>query len=200
MATLSSTDSCAKRLNGYIETVSRREIIPVLSIPHLPEVKMGTLASTKNSNVDLKPFLEALRSNSTSFPGVDLSSKILRAENDINAFNARMEELQQGMDHVSQQLELARRHREVFASFSSPIRRLPPEILAKIFIMARAPITHLDPIEDPFMHVCVYWRQIGFSPETWSDIEAKVLIDQKRTGWSKLDWRVYSPDLAITPL
>ncbi|KDQ58217.1 hypothetical protein JAAARDRAFT_206889 [Jaapia argillacea MUCL 33604] len=158
MATLSSRDNHANHLKDYIEAVSRRELMPN---PDLPEVKMGTLPPMKNSDVDLKPFLEALRSNSTSFPGVDLSSKILGAENDINAFNTRMEELQAEINQVSQQLESARRQKDIFASFSSPIRRLPPELLVKIFIMARAPIT---PLDDPFMQVCGTGGRLGLVP------------------------------------
>ncbi|KDQ58203.1 hypothetical protein JAAARDRAFT_69467, partial [Jaapia argillacea MUCL 33604] len=54
---------------------------------------------------------------------------------------------------------------------ASPIRRLPPEVLARIFMAARSDkIEYRTDVLDPFLHVCWHWRQVALNPAIWSTI------------------------------
>ncbi|KDQ58223.1 hypothetical protein JAAARDRAFT_206891 [Jaapia argillacea MUCL 33604] len=116
---------------------------------------------------------EASRSNTSSIIwDMDLAHERLRAEEDIITLEAQICKLWERLRTLNQQLAGARMRKGLANSFTaSPIRKLPPEVLARIFTAAQADkIMRRADVLDPFLQVCWHWRQVALNPVIWSTI------------------------------
>ena len=90
-------------------------------------------------------------------------------------------QLDDDISHVQMLLDELRRKRELLPKFITehnailtPIRRLPAEILAEIFVLCmNSDISSFAPTQSPLLvgQVCKVWRQVALSTQTlWSSI------------------------------
>ncbi|KDQ58226.1 hypothetical protein JAAARDRAFT_206893 [Jaapia argillacea MUCL 33604] len=116
---------------------------------------------------------EASRSNSaTILQEIDLAEEQHRADKDISALEDQIKELQQRLLTSTGELEEAKMRKALANSLSaSPIRKLPPEILSRIFQMARK-VRIKNPVDvlDSFLEVSWHWRRVALNPTIWSNV------------------------------
>ncbi|KDQ63924.1 hypothetical protein JAAARDRAFT_201403 [Jaapia argillacea MUCL 33604] len=129
-------------------------------------------------------FLQASRSNLSVPSRVDLVHEVAHLEDEIVLLPARIAALQQGtgiaalakdqIDSLARELEDTRTRLDLINSLLSPIRRLPPEILAQIFHDIDLHYKHPLDIRDPILEVCWHWREVALqNPTIWSSFQAE---------------------------
>ncbi|KDQ58220.1 hypothetical protein JAAARDRAFT_47342 [Jaapia argillacea MUCL 33604] len=119
---------------------------------------------------------EVSRSNTLSIiRDMDLTQEQLRTEEDIITLEAQIGELRERLQTLNQELAGACMRKGLASSFAaSPIRKLPPEVLGRIFTAARVDtITRRTDVLDPFLQVCRHWSQVALNPAIWSTIRVE---------------------------
>ncbi|KDQ58221.1 hypothetical protein JAAARDRAFT_193645 [Jaapia argillacea MUCL 33604] len=120
-------------------------------------------------------------SHSNVIQNIDPLQEWLRTEEDIITLEAQICELQERLRTLNRDLAGARMQKVLANSLAaSPIRKLPPEVLARIFTAAWVDTIkrHTD-VLDPFLQVCWHWRQVALNPAIWSSIHMEYYVIDK---------------------
>ncbi|KDQ61995.1 hypothetical protein JAAARDRAFT_190695 [Jaapia argillacea MUCL 33604] len=117
---------------------------------------------------------EALRSNQSSISGVNLHAELYKAWEEFDEAEVELRKLRRWISALEEKRDLTQSRCTNILSLLAPIRRLPPEILSKIFTHTLSSgFVHLSIHRLPVLltHVCSYWRQIALSTSTlWSSL------------------------------
>ncbi|KDQ62000.1 hypothetical protein JAAARDRAFT_204373 [Jaapia argillacea MUCL 33604] len=118
---------------------------------------------------------DALHSSLPLASGLDLHRELSRAQTDVAELGTQISELRSQTSQLEKQTDLLQsRCSNIQSLLSSPIRRLPPEILAVIFKCAidLQPInSHSHRLPVRLTQTCRYWRQLAMSvSQLWSTI------------------------------
>ncbi|KAJ7133626.1 hypothetical protein C8R44DRAFT_870992 [Mycena epipterygia] len=95
-------------------------------------------------------------------------------------FDTQIDELQAVLDQLKAKRQLLKEEIDDHRALSSPMRRLPGDILQEIFISC-LPTTHnavIHPREAPMLlgRVCSYWRNIAHTtPKIWNSLHVSLL-------------------------
>ncbi|KDQ65153.1 hypothetical protein JAAARDRAFT_168081, partial [Jaapia argillacea MUCL 33604] len=122
-----------------------------------------------------RPFIEALRSNQSILPGIDLCAELSQAQAHVSALDDQIADLKR-------KREGAFLHVQDIQSLSSPIRHLPPEILSEVFMDCldqdhKGPLLHTQPLL--LSAVCCHWRVVALAtPALWSTISFQLRHEQ----------------------
>ncbi|KAF8177468.1 hypothetical protein K438DRAFT_1681424 [Mycena galopus ATCC 62051] len=136
----------------------------------------------------IKEVLEHLRSNSVPSDASGLRSTIAASLPDVAHYDTEIGRLQQIMDRLVAERDALLQYNKKCSSVFAPVRRLPPEILAKIFsLCSSTPILYSDgtqsiqydvpdPVRQPhlerLLRVCVVWyNTVVTTPSLWANIE-----------------------------
>ncbi|KDQ60406.1 hypothetical protein JAAARDRAFT_174489, partial [Jaapia argillacea MUCL 33604] len=129
-----------------------------------------------SSNAYQSPYREISRCN-TSVQGLNVDTDLTRIHDDVLALDAeigelceRMSGLQHHLDELIRKRDNALTESHIIKSLFAPIRRLPPEILSKIFVHCWEPYIPLHSISTPLVlvQVCCFWRLVALStPLLW---------------------------------
>ncbi|KII91990.1 hypothetical protein PLICRDRAFT_102633, partial [Plicaturopsis crispa FD-325 SS-3] len=148
------------------------------------------------------PVSALLGTNAFPFPGeaLHIRKTVNALESSLSTVEAEMARMQAVMENLSRKrTELSKSlkdHRDLL----SPIRRLPPEMLSKIFIhcLTDDPRPRADRAPLLLGRVCHAWRLISHStPQLWSSIAVKILEYQARPVHFR-DWVGRSGALPLT--
>ncbi|KAF8160360.1 hypothetical protein K438DRAFT_1942370 [Mycena galopus ATCC 62051] len=136
----------------------------------------------------IKKVLELLRSNSVPSDVSGLRSTIATSLPDVAHYDTEIARLQQIMDRLVAERDALLQYNKKCSSVFAPVRRLPPEILAKIFSLCSStsilysdgtqyiPYDVSDPVRQPhlqcLLQVCVVWyNTVMATPSLWANIE-----------------------------
>lgn len=108
----------------------------------------------------------------------------------IHALEGQEERLKRELEQVQEELAKKREEHRQFSIPLKAIRRVPPEIIAKIFVLALKdlmPFNHRGRIAfAQLRNVCSLWRQTAFStPHLWTGVY--VSREDTRTGTNAMD-------------
>ncbi|KDQ62756.1 hypothetical protein JAAARDRAFT_149868, partial [Jaapia argillacea MUCL 33604] len=126
---------------------------------------------------------EALRSNRPSISNVNLRAELYKAWEEIDEVEVEIRKLRRQISAFEEKRDLTQSRCTKILSLLAPIRRLPPEILSKIFAHALHP-GFVHPLRNclPVLltHVCSYWRQIALSTSAlWASLVVSPYDDEE---------------------
>lgn len=114
---------------------------------------------------------------------VAIRGTLLAVHSDISQLDHEIARLQTTLQRISVKREAFHKFASEHESFLSPIRRLPPELLAEVF-MNRLP-AELSPTRDEndnimvLSHVCKHWRDVALTtPMLWSAMSTHKITSQ----------------------
>lgn len=134
--------------------------------------------------MDRLSYLSRTNSTPTESEGTRLKGLILEEEDNIRHVDDEIAQVQAALDALMLRLSNHCARLDTYTRITSCIRRLPTEILVKIFLVWHE-VQHVNdrpmPNSTPLIisHVCSQWRDIAIDiPELWEDIR----IDANRDG------------------
>ncbi|KAF7374648.1 hypothetical protein MSAN_00349700 [Mycena sanguinolenta] len=126
------------------------------------------------------PFVNRLNTNYVPSDSEVLQIRALLMEpaDALARLDARIEEIEIALEQLKGQRALLNTPIDAHRAFTSPIRRIPQDVLIGIF-RACLPSEHdalIDPAEAPLLlgHISRHWRSIAYStPMLWSTIHTR---------------------------
>ncbi|KAF7980615.1 hypothetical protein HWV62_37398 [Athelia sp. TMB] len=141
----------------------------------------------------------------TTSERLHIQANLVGAETDLAQLDSAPEHLKAAQERLQLKRSILRQYSTEHAALLSPIRRLPPEILAAIFmhLLPKTWATHrVDARRNRMLpsHICQHWRALALAtPGLWANISVKI------DGWNidgKLEciklWRARSGSCPLT--
>ncbi|KAJ7063640.1 hypothetical protein C8F01DRAFT_85897 [Mycena amicta] len=124
----------------------------------------------RHTNFRLEPMSLALRSN--YYPEPSEATRILQVmsliDSHLESYEPEISRIQGILDALLDRKAQLQRFKECCGSVTSPIRKLPPEILQIIFLTCMGGKPDIIPVVG---QICQHWRNITLdTPELWSNI------------------------------
>ncbi|KDQ62007.1 hypothetical protein JAAARDRAFT_123034, partial [Jaapia argillacea MUCL 33604] len=113
--------------------------------------------------------------------GVNLHAELYKAWEEFDEAEVELRKLRRRISALEEKRDFTQSRCTNIISLLAPIRRLPPEIISKIFAHTLGPGL-VDPLKHPLpvllTHVCSYWRHIALStPTLWSSLSVEPRYD-----------------------
>ncbi|KIK52728.1 hypothetical protein GYMLUDRAFT_233298 [Collybiopsis luxurians FD-317 M1] len=127
---------------------------------------------------------------------------LLLSDRDLEDYESEIARLQTQLVYVEAQRERLRDYRTKLRSLRSPIRRIPNEVLSRIFEFAyydsHSPIKDLPTFA--ISAVCMRWRSFALSsPALWSRLSWKILSSNAPTDEFPLHYPTLSSKIQEIP-
>ncbi|KDQ65169.1 hypothetical protein JAAARDRAFT_116648, partial [Jaapia argillacea MUCL 33604] len=107
-----------------------------------------------------------LRSNCFIPSDIDLNSELSKLHGELIDLEAEMVESLDGTELLQRREAEIRMRSHHIKSLLSPIRRLPPEVLSKVFLMCMDEVAEIQILR--LTEVCLHWREVALSsPTLW---------------------------------
>ncbi|KAI0059580.1 hypothetical protein BV25DRAFT_1054039 [Artomyces pyxidatus] len=121
-------------------------------------------------NLPHKPPMLALEGDRSQSPPLHSGDSLVNEDNIASAVSSARtpDDMDKDIEQLENVLRALKKHRNTL----SPISRLPPEILSRIFSHLAAPSLNTPWMWQTVSHVCRRWREVAvFSPLLWTSID-----------------------------
>ncbi|KAF5373186.1 hypothetical protein D9758_001559 [Tetrapyrgos nigripes] len=96
---------------------------------------------------------------------------------DLGQMDAQIKHLKASLDTITKKRDILQAKVTSLKAITSPLRRLPTEVLQHIFLHSLAPFSTLERLESPLLltQICSRWRSVAIdTPELWAAIHVFV--------------------------